>query len=400
MYLDLALIAGAILAFSSIAGLVEKSWVSGPIVFVLFGFLIGPRVLDLLSLQMQRETLKTLVELTLALVLFNDAAGADLKILRREAGIPIRMLGIGLPLTLLLGFGAGLLLLSELSVIEVAILATILAPTDAALGQAVLKEQAIPANLRQGLNFESGLNDGLCVPILLVLLTLAIEKASHASGYQLALSYLVTELGIGLLVGVILAAFGVYLLRFNREQGWLSTNWLQLTVFALAITTFATAQSLGGSGFIATFCGGLLFGHLLKGQSADLLRSGEGIGDAFELITWVLFGAAVAGKALPNFTWPILGYAVLSLTLLRMLPIYISLSGTGLSTEGKLFLGWFGPRGLATIVFTIMVININLPHGDTIITTASFTVMLSIILHGISAKPWVDRWVRNQKQAE
>jgi len=297
MYLDLALIAGAILAFSSIAGLVEKSWVSGPIVFVLFGFLIGPRVLDLLSLQMQRETLKTLVELTLALVLFNDAAGADLKILRREAGIPIRMLGIGLPLTLLLGFGAGLLLLSELSVIEVAILATILAPTDAALGQAVLKEQAIPANLRQGLNFESGLNDGLCVPILLVLLTLAIEKASHASGYQLALSYLVTELGIGLLVGVILAAFGVYLLRFTREQGWLSTNWLQLTVFALAITTFATAQSLGGSGFIATFCGGLLFGHLLKGQSADLLRSGEGIGDAFELITWVLFGAAVAGKA-------------------------------------------------------------------------------------------------------
>ncbi|MBV1892127.1 MAG: cation:proton antiporter [Gammaproteobacteria bacterium] len=397
MYLDLALIAGAILAFSSIAGLVEKSWVSGPIVFVLFGFLIGPRVLDLLSLQMQRETLKTLVELTLALVLFNDAAGADLKILRREAGIPIRMLGIGLPLTLLLGFGAGLLLLSELSVIEVAILATILAPTDAALGQAVLKEQAIPANLRQGLNFESGLNDGLCVPILLVLLTLAIEKASHASGYQLALSYLVTELGVGLLVGVILAAFGVYLLRFTREQGWLSTNWLQLTVFALAITTFATAQSLGGSGFIATFCGGLLFGHLLKGQSADLLRSGEGIGDAFELITWVLFGAAVAGKALPNFTWPILGYAVLSLTLLRMLPIFISLSGSGLSTEGKLFLGWFGPRGLATIVFAIMVININLPHGDTIITTASFTVMLSIILHGISAKPWVNRWVRNQK---
>lgn len=397
MYLDLALIAGAILAFSSIAGLVEKSWVSGPIVFVLFGFLIGPRVLDLLSLQMQRETLKTLVDLTLALVLFNDAAGADLKILRREAGIPIRMLGIGLPLTLLLGFGAGLLLLSELSVIEVAILATILAPTDAALGQAVLKEQAIPANLRQGLNFESGLNDGLCVPILLVLLTLAIEKASHASGYQLALSYLVTELGIGLLVGVILAAFGVYLLRFTREQGWLSTNWLQLTVFALAITTFATAQSLGGSGFIATFCGGLLFGHLLKGQSADLLRSGEGIGDAFELITWVLFGAAVAGKALPNFTWPILGYAVLSLTLLRMLPIFISLSGSGLSTEGKLFLGWFGPRGLATIVFAIMVININLPHGDTIITTASFTVMLSIILHGISAKPWVNRWVRNQK---
>ncbi len=397
MYLDLALIAGAILVFSSIAGRVEKSWLSGPIVFVLFGFFIGPRALDLLSLEIQRDMMKTLVELTLALVLFNDAARADLKALRREAMIPMRMLGVGLPLTLLLGFGAGVLLFSELSVIEVAILATLLAPTDAALGQAVLEEQAIPTNLRQGLNFESGLNDGICVPILLVLMALAIESASHVSGYRLALSYLATELGIGLLVGVVLAAFSVHLLHFAREQGWLSTNWIQLTVFALAITTFATAQSLGGSGFIATFCGGLLFGHLLKGEQENLLRFGESTGDAFQLITWVLFGAAVAGKALPNLTWPIFGYAVLSLTLLRMLPIFISLSGTGVTKEGKLFLGWFGPLGLATVVFAIMVINVNLPHGDIITTTVSFTVVLSIILHGISAKPWVDRWVQNQK---
>ncbi|RLA36331.1 MAG: sodium:proton antiporter [Gammaproteobacteria bacterium] len=392
MYLDLALIAGAILVFSSIAGLIEKSWISGPIVFVLFGFLIGPRALDILSLEMQRGMLKTLAELTLALVLFNDAAGADFKALRRQ--IPMRMLAIGLPLTLLLGFGAGVLLFGELSIIEVAILATILAPTDAALGQAVLKEEAIPANLRQGLNFESGLNDGICVPILLVLIALAIEKATHASGYQLALSHLLTELGIGLLVGVVLAATSVHLLRFTRKQGWLGTAWIQLTVFALAITTFATAQSLGGSGFIATFCGGLLFGYRLKGEHEDLLHFGEGMSDAFQLITWVLFGAAVAGKALPNLTWPIFGYAVLSLTLLRMLPIFISLAGTGVSTEGKLFLGWFGPRGLATIVFAIMVIDINLPHGDIITTTVVFTIMLSILLHGISAKPWAKLWAR------
>jgi len=297
-------------------------------------------------------------------------------------------------LTLLLGFGAGLLLFSELSVIEVAILATILAPTDAALGQAVLKEQVIPANLRQGLNFESGLNDGICVPILLVLLTLAEEKANHVSGYQLAVSHLAGELGIGLLVGVLLASCSVYLLRFAREQHWLNAKWSHLTVFALAITTFASAQSLGGSGFIATFCGGLLFGYLLRGEHEDLLHSGESTGGAFELITWVLFGAAVAGKALPNLTWPIFGYAVLSLTLLRMLPIFISLTRTGVTTQGKLFLGWFGPRGLATIVFAIMVINVNLPHGDIITTTVSFTVVLSIILHGISAKPWIKLWAQ------
>ncbi len=380
--------------FSSVAGRIEKSWVSGPIVFVVFGFLIGPRVLNLLSLEMQRDTLKTLAELTLALVLFTDAAGADLKVLRREAMIPVRMLLIGLPLTLLLSFGAGSMLFSELAIIEVAILAVLLAPTDAALGQAVLKEQAIPANLRQGLNFESGLNDGICVPILLVLLVLAAEQATHVSGYYLVLSHLAAELGIGLLVGVVLAAFSVWLLRYAREQGWLSASWLQLPVFALAITSFATAQYFGGSGFIAAFCGGLLFGYLLRGQHEDLLRSGEGTGDAFELVTWVLFGAAVAGKALPNLTWPVFGYAVLSLTLLRMLPIFISLWGTGLTIRSKLFLGWFGPRGLATIVFAIMVINVDLPNGDIIITIASFTVMMSIILHGISAKPWVNQWAR------
>lgn len=394
MYLDLALLAGAILLFSSIAGRIEKSWISGPIVFILFGFLIGPRALDILSLEMQRGMLKTLAELTLALVLFIDAAGADLKVLRRQAVIPIRMLGIGLPLTLLLGFGAGLLLFGELSIMEVAILATILAPTDAALGQTILKEKAIPENLRQGLNFESGLNDGICVPILLVLLALAVEQASQASGYHLALSYLITELGIGLLVGVVLTTTSVHLLRFARQHNWLTTGWVQLTVFALAITTFATAQTLGGSGFIATFCGGLLFGHLLKGQDGELLHFGEGTGDAFELITWVLFGAGVVGKALPDLTWPIAGYAVLSLTVIRMLPIFISLSGTGVSTEGKLLLGWFGPRGLATVVFAIMVINANLPHGAIITTIVSFTVVLSIILHGISARPWLKRWAR------
>ncbi len=397
MYTDLALIAGATLIFSSISGRIEKSWLSGPIIFVLFGFLIGPRVLDALSLEIQKDILKTLAELTLALVLFNDAAGADLKTLRREAKIPLRMLAIGLPLTLLFGFGAGALLFGELSILEVAILATLLAPTDAALGQAVLKEPKIPANFRQGLNFESGLNDGICVPILLVLLALAAEKASHVSGYQLALLYLATELGIGLITGLLFAFWSIHLLRFAQQQEWLNKNWSQLTVFALAITTFATAQSLGGSGFIATFCGGLLFGHLLKGEHADLLHSGESAGGAFELVTWVLFGAGVAGKALPDFTWPILCYALLSLTVLRMLPIFISLLGTGVSTEGKLFLGWFGPRGLATVVFAIMVINVNLPHGDTITTTVAFTVVLSILLHGISAKPWINRWARNPK---
>ena len=188
MYLDLALLAGCALLFSCVAGWIEKSSVSGPIVFILFGFLIGPLGFDWLSLEVNAGTLKFLAELTLALVLFLDAASADLKVLRSESTIPVRMLLIGLPLTLLFGFGTGIAFFSEFSLIEAALLATILAPTDAALGQAVLKNKSVPANLRQGLNVESGLNDGICVPILFVFLALAAGGAGHGSVDQLALT--------------------------------------------------------------------------------------------------------------------------------------------------------------------------------------------------------------------
>lgn len=399
MYLDIALLAGGALIFSCVAGRVEKSWVTGPIVFIFFGFLIGPLGLNLLSFEANADTLKLLAELTLALVLFIDAAGADLKILRKESTIPVRMLLIGLPLTLLLGFGAGVALFDQLSLLEIAILATILAPTDAALGQAVVKNQSVPANLRQGLNAESGLNDGICVPILLVFLTLAGAGAGHGGGEHgggdhLALTLLAEELGIGLLVGVVLVVLTVYALRYARARNWLTHTWMQVPVVALAITCFAGAQYVGGSGFIAAFCGGLLFGHLMSDQREELLHSAEATGDTFALITWVVFGSAVVGHSISSITWPIVIYAALSLTLIRMLPIVASLTGTGVGTEAKWFLGWFGPRGLASIVFAVIVINEHLPHGNVIITTTAVTIIGSIILHGITANPWANRWGR------
>jgi len=397
MYLDLALLAGCALLFSCVAGRIEKSSVTGPIVFILFGFLIGPLGLDWLSLEVKAGTLKFLAELTLALVLFIDAASADLKVLRRESTIPVRMLLIGLPLTLLFGFGTGVAFFNELSLIEVALLATILAPTDAALGQAVLKNESVPANLRQGLNVESGLNDGICVPILFVFLALAAEGAGHGSGDHLALMLLAEELGIGLFVGVVLVLLTVYIIRKARSRGWLTHTWIQIPVIALAITCFATAQYVGGSGFIAAFCGGLLFGHLLRNHREEFLRAAEGTGDTFALITWVLFGAAVVGHSIGHLTWPIVGYAILSLTIIRMLPIFVSLLGTDVVTEGKWFLGWFGPRGLASIVFAVIVINENLPHGETITTTVAVTVVLSIVLHGITANPWARRWGKRSR---
>lgn len=388
MYEDLALLALFILFYSSVAGYVERTWLSGPIVFTIFGLAIGPMGLDLLSFEADRETIRTLAELTLALVLFTDAAGADMGVLKKTSGLPVRLLLIGLPLTILLGFGLGVLLIESLSLFEIALLATMLAPTDAALGKAVVSNEAVPDEVRQGLNVESGLNDGICVPILFVFLALAAENAGEGGPWQLAVKLVVEEIGIGLAVGVLLTTLAGWLLKHAWRRHWLTETWIQIPVVALALACFATAQYLGGSGFIAAFCGGLLFGVLAKRERNEFLRAAEGTGDTLALITWVIFGAAVVGQAVGHFSWLILLYAILSLTVIRMLPVFISLTGFGASTEGKLFMGWFGPRGLASIVFGVIVLEANLPHGGPIAMTVVCTVMLSILSHGVTANPW------------
>ncbi|MGD9052834.1 MAG: cation:proton antiporter [Desulfobacterales bacterium] len=400
MYQTIAILALFILVYSSVAGRVERSWISGPIVFTAFGLLIGPVGLDLLSFETDRETIKTLAELTLALVLFTDAAGADIGVLKKTKALPIRLLLIGLPLTILLGFGLGMLLVETLSVFGVALVATMLAPTDAALGKAVVTNEAVPDAVRQGLNVESGLNDGICVPILFVFLALATGKAGEEGPWKLAIMLVAEEIGIGLAVGLILTTLAALLLKVARKQEWLTHTWIQVPVVALALGCFGVAQSLGGSGFIAAFSGGLLFGILAKQVKEEYLRAAEGTGDTLALITWVIFGAAVVGKAVGYFNWQIWLYAILSLTLIRMLPVFLVLTGMGVSTEGKLFMGWFGPRGLASIVFAVIVVEAGVPNSGIIAATAVCTIMLSIVAHGISANPWAKGFGDRRQRAE
>jgi len=400
VYQDLAILALFILVYSSVAGRVERTWVSGPIVFTIFGLLIGPVGLDLLSFKTDGETLSTLAELTLALVLFTDAAGADMGVLRKAKALPIRLLLIGLPLTILLGFGVGVLLVEKLSLFEVALLATMLAPTDAALGKAVVTNEAVPDPVRQGLNVESGLNDGICVPILFVFLALATGKGGEGGPWQLAMKLVAEEIGIGLAVGLALTTMAASLLRFAKGKGWLTHTWIQIPVVALALGCFAVAQFLGGSGFIAAFSGGLLFGVLAKQHREEFLLAAEGTGDTLALITWVIFGSAVVGQTVGQFSWLILLYAVLSLTLIRMLPVFLVLTGSGMNTEGKLFIGWFGPRGLASIVFGVIVVNANVPNSGPIAMTVVCTIILSILGHGITANPWAKAFGARQRLAE
>jgi NhaP-type Na+/H+ or K+/H+ antiporter len=275
-----------------------------------------------------------------------------------------------------------------------------LAPTDAALGKAVVTNEAVPDPVRQGLNVESGLNDGICVPILFVFLALATGKGGEGGPWQLAMKLVAEEIGIGLAVGLALTTMAASLLRFAKGKGWLTHTWIQIPVVALALGCFAVAQFLGGSGFIAAFSGGLLFGVLAKQHREEFLLAAEGTGDTLALITWVIFGSAVVGQAVGQFSWLILLYAVLSLTLIRMLPVFLVLTGSGMNTEGKLFIGWFGPRGLASIVFGVIVVNANVPNSGPIAMTVVCTIILSILGHGITANPWAKAFGARQRLAE
>ncbi|VVO92368.1 K(+)/H(+) antiporter NhaP2 [Pseudomonas fluorescens] len=390
MYQNLALLAAFLLTYSIFAGRFESRLLNGPLMFMLAGLILGPAFLGILQPRIDSHGLRILAELTLAIVLFSDAANADLKVLKAHEGLPLRLLLIGLPLTMLSGWLLGIWLFPQAPLIELALLAILLAPTDAALGKAVVSNPKVAAPVREGLNVESGLNDGICVPVLLMFLALLIEEHTQ-SPLSLAIELFFEELGIGALIGGTLTFMAWLMQRYSGKHHWQTPMWSQLTLPGLAVLCFATAQTLGGSGFIAAFVGGLLASYLFAEQKHDLLKASEEFASLLSIITWVVFGALVIPSVWSSFTVDIWLYALLSLTVIRIVPVLVSLAGTGFDFETRLFIGWFGPRGLASIVFAIMILDYPLQTGRTLVAVAACTVLLSVLLHGLSANPWVAR---------
>ncbi len=391
MYQNAAILAAFLLIYSAVAGRVERSWISGPIVFTGIGFVLGPDGLGVMRINIGGEGLRILAELTLAMVLFTDAANADFTVVRRNLGLPERLLLLGLPLTIVLGFVVAVVMFPSLATLELALLAAMLAPTDAALGKPVVTNRTVPAVMREALNLESGLNDGICVPIIVLLLGLAVGTQIEGGTMVHVARVVIEEIGIGAVIGLALTWLTTLMLRLAEKRGWISEHWVEIPIVALAAACFAAAQAVGGSGFIACFVGGLLLSGLRERHKEELLRGVEHTGEALALLTWVVFGGIVVAKMIDRVTWPALLYAVLSLTVIRMLPVFLCLIGTRTSMGDKLFIGWFGPRGLATIVFAVLVLDEKLPGNDTIMLAAGWTVLLSVIGHGVTANPLVKR---------
>jgi NhaP-type Na+/H+ or K+/H+ antiporter len=236
---------------------------------------------------------------------------------------------------------------------------------------------------------ESGLNDGICVPVLFLFIALFSGQTGEDVRFSFGLLLFAKQIGIGLVTGLGITFIGDRFINYAQKRGWISKSWETIVIVALAFGCFTAAQIAGGSGFIACFTGGLLYSTINRTYKHDILEEAEGIGDTLSMLTWVIFSSVVIAANLNNFTWDILIYALLSLTIIRMLPVLISLIKSGISGKEKLFIAWFGPRGLASIVFAIIILDIGLPHQKTIVLTAACTILLSIILHGLSANPFI-----------
>lgn len=389
---SLAVIASVVVAYALVSRRLDRTPITAGIFFLTAGLLFGSKGLGWIDIGARSETVRVLAEVTLTLVLFSDAARIDLGALRREYTVPVRLLGIGLPLTIGLGCALAAALLGALSFGEALVLAVILAPTDAALGQAVVTDSRLPSRIRQGLNVESGLNDGICVPLLFIALAVS-EAESDTKSVHAALSLVVESIGYGVLFGVVCGLGGAVLLRFARRRDLVEGSWLQVVPVAAATLSYGLAAPLGGSGFIAAFVAGLTFGGALRGDTEHTTRLLEELGGLSNAITFIVFGAAFVGAVLGDLTWAAASYGVLSLTVIRMLPVAVAFTGTHARPQTTAFAGWFGPRGLASIVFTVIVLDeAHLPGIRTITVVVVFTIVLSVYAHGLSARPLVDRY--------
>jgi len=383
----LIVIALCIVFYGAFSRLLSKSHISGPMVFMLGGLIAGNGGLRIVEIGIANETLEGFGELTLALILFADAASTNGFKLIKDNKIPLRLLLISLPLTVALGAVLGIVIFPDLSWQECALIAAILTPTDAALGYAVVTSKIVPERIRQGILVESGLNDGLALPAVLVMAALAFNMGGEENA---SLSYWIIftakQIGLGILVGVIAGVFFGKLLHYAYEKEWIEHSFKNLTSVGAAILIFLGAHLVDGNGFIAAFVGGIMFGSFSRQRAGLLTEFVEEEGQLFSLLIFFFFGAVLLPAATDFLTVFCLMYALLSLTIIRMLPTAIALLGARISVAGQAFIGWFGPRGLASILFLFVAVE----HEDgarlsQIEAIVYVTVFLSVFLHGTTA---------------
>ncbi|OUL58067.1 cation:proton antiporter [Pseudoalteromonas ulvae] len=396
-YLNLAFIAFAAFVYSVTLRQLEHNEITGPMFFVLLGFLLT-WVDPVIDINFLSSSMQLIIELTLASVLFVDAANADLKILRRNYTYPLLLLIVALPLTFIFSALTMNIFFTSLPFLSSALVAIIITPTDAALSRSFLKAESVPITLREGINTESGLNDGLCVPIFLFLLAAATHQ-TNSRPLTLAVELLSREIGIAIFVAFISMAIVLLMVHYCENKHYFINKSSPFLFTAIAVFIYSFTQAIEGSGFIAVFISGLIFDWFYKGQAKNkFVKDSEQLSDFMSAIIWCFFGFTAFNLLVNTISVAIICYALLSLTVLRMLPVIFSLYFTQLSVKEKITFGWFGPRGMASIVFALMLYQSEIANKEFLVSICFTVILLSVVIHGLSTQPIIKLF--KQKKAE
>ncbi|NBD17266.1 MAG: sodium:proton antiporter [Cyanobacteria bacterium] len=395
-----AIVAFFILGFGLISGYLEKTVITPPMVFVTFGLFLSPQGLGLINLDPDSEGIRLIAELTLILVLFTDASRINLQRLEWEFTLPLRLLGIALPIIVGLGTILGVLIFpQQLNTWEAAVLATILAPTDAALSQAVVNSSRVPVCIRQAINVETGLNDGICIPVLLLFFSLAeIEGQGESTAFWLV--FTIEQILLGPFVGITIGYIAGWLVSASVNRKLINQAFESLSVIGISVLAYASAELVGGNGLIAAFCAGLTVGNTATAICQCLYEFGEAEGQLLILIIFLIFGATMVFPTLESLNWRMIVYAVISLTLVRLIGVRISTMGLNLQWTTTFFVGWFGPRGVASVLYGLLLLNQKAIAGrELIFSVMVITVLLSVFAHGLSAFPAANWYGKHMEQA-
>ncbi|MEC4725600.1 sodium:proton antiporter [Shewanella sp. D64] len=398
-HIVILIIALLVLLYGYISKALSRFNISGPMMFTCFGILISPLGFNITQVEVDAGFVKIIVEIALVLVLFADAALLDFKLLKQSWKIPARLLFIGLPITIVAGTFVATLIFPDEPVTYLLLLALLLTPTDAALGKAVVTDPKVPERIRLSINVESGLNDGIVFPIVLTVVAMILSGLTETQNNDW-MGYVVEQIVFGALVGGAVGYLGTKFTMKAVERRWMELNYENLIPIALAILSFYLAESFGGNGFIAAFFAGLYAGNTSETTRQHIEGFTETEGELFVLVSFFLFGLVFVPITLPYITFDVVLYAFLSLTVLRMLPVMISLIGAKLDLATMAFIAWFGPRGIASILYVLIVVHdMGTMQGlETIYAIVTLTVLMSILAHGLTAQPFANLYVKSHKE--
>ncbi len=392
-------IALVILGYGYFSKILSQFNISGPMVFTTVGILMSPLVFGSGNVNIDGELIQIIAEVTLILVLFSDASSLNLKKLKKQWKIPARLLLIGLPLTIIFTTVTARIFFPEETIVYLLLLALVLAPTDAALGKAVVTDEKIPENIRSSINVESGLNDGFVYPLLVTVITILVSNSTSVEELYKSLGFVTQQILFGAIMGTFAGYFGAKISTWVIKKKWMENNYENLVPIALAIFSYYLAEYFGGNGFIAAFFSGLFLGNYneeLRGHVGNFVESE---GELLIMISFLVFGISFIPATIAYWDLSVVIFSLLSLTILRMIPVAISLIGKS-KFSTMLFIGWFGPRGIASILYVLIIVGkINSIDGhEKIFAVITLTILLSIFLHGLTAKPFADLYGNDHKK--